>query len=195
MPEMKPILFNTDMVRAILANRKTVTRRVVKSADQQWRFDGLEVGPAMLKIRKNGEEYPVDMSGLWATFESDGYPEYPMVKASYQPGDILYVRETFCHIFGRYVYRADYGEVSEDTKALWKPSIHMPKKAARLFLRVTAVRVERLQDMTDEDAVAEGFASRTDFIAAFLKMYPECTEESWVWVIEFERISKEEATQ
>lgn len=152
----KPILFNTDMAPALLCGRKTVTRRVVKGADTRWNFDGMEIDPAMTKVSKSGEEYPVDMLGLWAVFESDGPIEYPMIRAPYQPGDILYVREAWLyyeqdHIIDgkKYAYKAD--ETSESDRIRkeygykWHPSIHMPKEAARIFLRVTNVRVERLQ--------------------------------------------------
>ena len=92
---MKPILFNTEMVKAILDGRKTVTRRVVKGAKPDWVLDHIGDHEAMTKVRADGEEYPVDVPGLWATFEQDGLPEYPMVKAPCQPGDILWVRETW----------------------------------------------------------------------------------------------------
>lgn len=149
----KPILFNTAMVRAILEGRKTVTRRVVKGQEAGWELVDVGGNAAMIKVRSNGEEYPVDVPGLWATFEWDGVPDFPMVKAPYEPGDILWVRETWAqpakHIFW---YKAD----STVQNILWHPSIHMPKEAARLFLRVTEVRVERLQDITEEGALAEG---------------------------------------
>lgn len=83
-------------------------------------------------------------------------------KAPYQRGDILYVRETWCKGLERYIYRADYSDTEKfyrDGKEIemkWHPSLHMPKDAARIFLRVTNVRVERLQDITVEDALAEG---------------------------------------
>ncbi len=67
----------------------------------------------------------------------------------------------------------------------------MPKEAARIFIRVTRLWVERVRDITEAQARAEGFSSRAKFLEAFLKMYPDCTEDSWVWAIEFERISKE----
>src|SRR5690606_29873473 len=85
--------------------------------------------------------------------------------APYQPGDILYVRETFSiDKEGNYVYRTNYGTTEDDsfppTMFKWKPSIHMPKEAARIFLRVTNVRVERLQDLLAIDVQKEGFEER-----------------------------------
>lgn len=145
----KPILFNTDMVRALLANRKTVTRRVVKPLERE-----LILQDPALKHRQLPENGNV-------------------VRLPYAPGDILYVRETWCWCYcwdcgmdtedgcadetaekfynsekgewGCYGYRASFvpNEVPFDG---WHPSIHMPREAARIFLRVTAVRVERLQD-------------------------------------------------
>ncbi len=174
---MKPILFNTDMVYAILDGRKSVTRRPVK--------------------------FRPGWNPKWTGYEPDGPVLYgsnniPAAKATYRPGDILYVKETWNCLpipeplrgtSKTYWYKAD--ECNPDDK--WRPSIHMPKEAARLFLRVTGVWVERVRDITEAQARAEGFSSRAEFLGAFLKMYPGCTEDSWVWVIEFERISKEEA--
>ena len=144
----KPILFNTPMVQAILDGRKTATRRVIK--------------------------YP-----------PCGYFEFepPKVKAPYRIGDILYVRETW-NIADldiedntiTFVYKANEKEIEQGARAVsvsdeiydkydrtmaennpdWRPSIHMPKEAARIFLRVTDVRVERLQDITAQDLKQEG---------------------------------------
>ena len=197
MTNIKPMLFNTEMVRAIQNDRKTVTRRVVpdRILDNYYAYDEYcnYVIPHDIPVKRQYEK------------------EFFLRAAPYQPGDILYVRETFmrfdcsdCMVNaeigtfcprhpdengGCFVYRAsDYVEAP-----IWRPSIHMPKEAARIFLRVTDVRVERLQDITEEEAHAEGFSSRSEFIDTFLKMYPDCTLESWLWVIEFEKISKEEA--
>lgn len=148
----KPILFNTPMVRAVLDGRKTVTRRVIKpQPDTQL------------------------SSILGGAVDTNAIP----CKCPCYPGDILWVRETWQYAYniddctdqcvegtGRYLYYADgdmpfshwidpnTGEHKE--RMPWRPSIHMPKEAARIFLRVTDVRVERLQDITDEQAKAEG---------------------------------------
>lgn len=207
---MKPILFNTDMVRAILEGRKTVTRRVVKfkpGQNPQW----------------NG--YIPDGQVLY------GSNNIPASKSPYQPGDILYVRETWTRsMAGTYLYKATDTPIILDR---WRPSIHMPKEAARLFLRVTDVRAERLQAITIEDIQKEGLmrenvrssgctcAWATDgcmdepcsnrdsyewlcWATPFQRLWDSTVKATdrdqygwsanpWVWVIEFERVSKEAA--
>ena len=152
---IKPIIFNTDMVRAILEGRKTVTRRIIKP--QPLFYTGRNYVFADETCPKKWEDCD-DFVGKCAP---------------YQVGDILYVRETWGDYRectedsgGVYVlYRADYpdgakqvthpdGIVYELPK--WHPSIHMPKEAARIWLRVTDVRVERLHGMNDEEAEKEG---------------------------------------
>lgn len=169
-----PILFNSEMVRAILDGRKKVTRRLVKKS-QCTLLDKKE--PSELKAQD-----------LFAPF--DGMTEAELIESiyrePYKPGDILYVRETWafmpcigcdgdyiregglspCYDFqaveyddgdsisdGCFVYRAD---CKTPERIVWRPSIHMPKQAARIWLRVKDVRVERLQDIDDEGAKAEG---------------------------------------
>ena len=205
---MKPILFNTEMVRAILEGRKTVTRRVVKP---QPAGDGS--APEPLKTRP----------GYWNSWGDDNVYRQP-----YQPGDILWVRETWSPVNvrpKRYIYKADVARRIGEGVGLplcWHPSIHMPKEAARIFLRVTGVRVERLQEITEDGAKAEGAeksypytdpeTGKTVFVldekgtycSGFSQVWDRtikqkdrlsCCWEStpWVWVIDFERISKEEA--
>ena len=142
MSRVLPILFNTEMVRAILDGRKTVTRRLVK--------------------------HDVD-----AILNSPYHKEHPEVEdkqiisklcmSPYQPGDILYVRETWGEGYeeGTYIYRADdklagLPTFKESSKLIYHPSIHMPKEAARIWLKVTDVRVERLQEITSEQIGREG---------------------------------------
>lgn len=101
---------------------------------------------------------------------------------------------------GYYLYRADYpdnaktydfdGHICDLPR--WRPSIHMPREAARIFLRVTKVYPQQLKDVMETDASAEGFNSRAEFVSAILGMHPGCTEESWFWVNEFERREKPE---
>ena len=141
---MKPIIFSTPMVQAILDGKKTQTRRVIKidDAPENWKIS--IAGTSIVRT----EPYDVKLP-------------------RYAAGDILWVRETWADVFGKYEYRADYSE-SENTYrvkrygttiAKWRPSIHMPREAARIFLRVTNVRVERLLDISEADAIAEGIES------------------------------------
>lgn len=209
---IKPILFNTEMVRAILGGRKTCTRRVIKP---QW-----EECPTCKYVHN---EYIYDKLAENVYCARCGYPLEPERRSPYQPQDILYVRETWerfecwnCEgdergncpkepkksvldkTCGCYMYRAT-DEISGDAK--WHPSIHMPKEAARIWLKVTDVRVERLQDMTDDDAEAEGCFDYTSTALGFPDVWDSTIKKSdldsygwdanpWVWVIEFERCEK-----
>ena len=179
---MKPILFNTDMVRAILEGRKTVTRRVAK--------------PQPRAIYHNGKIY--DDDELYVVAENQN-GKFEQVVLPYRPSDILYVRETWNKAPFRYdefIYKAD-GCYGPDMP--WHPSIHMPREAARIFLRVTDVRVERLQEINDDGVVSEGM----EIGAPFDDLWDSTIKKAdrtlygweanpWVWVIEFERISKED---
>lgn len=191
---IKPILFNTEMVRAILDGRKTCTRRIAKDGipdDAMWGYTAF-----------TPKGY-ISCRGVYA----DGYGE-GFFKLPYQPGDILYVRETWGHPISlnsdkQYVFRADKIAESgfKNDSHIWHPSIHMPKKAARIWLNVTNVRVERLQDMTDDDAEAEGCFDYTSTALGFPDVWDSTIKKSnldsygwdanpWVWVIEFERCEK-----
>lgn len=201
---MKPILFNTQMVKAILEGRKTVTRRVMKPQPY---------GPLYRKSL-------FDLPGFFVTHGGSVYIP------PYQPGDILYVRESwqFFPCFdclksmcdttpltyedsdsvteGCWIYKADYIE-SDYKRVCWHPSIHMPKKAARIFLRVKDVRVERLQDITEAGKTAEGMHAGWQHYN-FYELWESTIKPAdratygweanpWVWVIEFEQISRKEA--
>lgn len=213
---IKPILFNNEMVRAILDGRKSCTRRLVKF------FSG---------------ENP-----RWTGYIKDGLMLYngknePCIrKAPYHTDDILYVRETWSEAYeeGTYIYRADdkladLPTFKESSKLIYRPSIHMPKEAARIWLKVTDVRVERLQEMKPVDAIKEGaYSDCWDCLNTYGESGSQCcygTEEQcsqcdevmmeweklwnstikksdlnrygwdanpWVWVIEFERCEKPE---
>lgn len=183
---MKPILFNTDMVRPILDDQKTVTRRVVQMPDTI-------TAETVDRVRmKNGlAHFSWSLGEAFAGFD---------VKPTYRPGDILYVRETWAawsRTMGTHpalYYKAD-GDAPDGIK--WHPSIHMPREAARIFLRVTDVRVERLQDIDDDGVVAEG----NEIGAPFDELWDTTIKPKdlalygwdanpWVWVIEFERCEK-----
>lgn len=218
----KPILFNTGMVKAILGGEKTVTRRVAKKIPKETHMLDDNDNESIL-CRWGG--YMPDVPGF-----KDGYT---IVKLPYQPGNILYVRETWQYAYdiddstdqiiegtGRYYYCADADMpfshwVNADggykDRMPWKPSIHMPKKAARIFLKVTDVRVERLQDITYEQVIAEGVKSKNGkkiaigrtAIDRFKKIWDSNIKKQdidtygwnanpWVWVIEFERMEIEQ---
>lgn len=191
---IKPILFNTEMVRAILDGRKTCTRRVAKNVpDHTHRIE---------PVYENGRfQFDCFYSSYVAALDADADFCMPCLPP-YQQGDILYVRETWCKgSWGtekeRYYYKAD----DNDFHCVWHPSIHMPKEAARIWLKVTDVRVERLQDMTDDDAEAEGCFDYTSTALGFPDVWDSTIKKSnldryswqanpWVWVIEFERCEK-----
>lgn len=191
---IKPILFNGEMVRAILDGRKTCTRRNLKGG---------------IPFDEKSEYWNVLKKGEWS---GPICSEYFIKQGSpYKPGDILYVRETWCglpvneagHFRGHpiYYYRADGDLRPEGWRGAWHPSIHMPKEAARIWLRVTNVRVERLQDITDNEAEAEGFTDYTSTALGFAYTWDHTIKKSdfdrygwaanpWVWVIQFERCEK-----
>ncbi len=194
----KPILFNTEMVKAILEGRKTVTRRVLKPKLKDGEY-GCHIWFNKTLNRHIVEKYDED--------ESDFTPTR-YVNQPYEVGDILYVRETFDEYTGGYCYKADW----QGTPCTWKPSIHMPKEAARLFLKVTNVRVEKLQDITEDGIVSEGVEPRLTVkdrysydIAKvrFSELWnstinkQDLDEYGWeanpyVWVIEFEKVNVDE---
>lgn len=195
----RPILFSAPMVRALLADTKTQTRRVVK--EPSWAL------PGSLHL----------FNGLpWADDPLRGNRD---VACPYgQPGDRLWVREAFMHEPADYcweasvsipcrpastVYRADFHE-SQPGEG-WKPSIHMPRSLSRILLEITAVRVERLQDISEADAQAEGCDPRqveeddTVLEGQWREGYRSLWEQingpgswdanPWVWVVEFKQVT------
>lgn len=197
------------MVRAILDGRKSCTRRIVKP--QQL------VGLLPDKC-KNGvpEEFLKEKKLMFKPYcnMTDIELINTAYKAPYQRGDILYVRETWCKGLERYIYRADYSDTEKfyrDGKEIemkWHPSLHMPKDAARIFLRVTNVRVERLQEITTNQIEQEGVETEYPHVLngeekkyAFQNLWNSTIKKSdldrygwdanpYVWVIEFERCEK-----
>lgn len=193
---IKPILFNTEMVEAILEGQKTQTRRTVKQP------------PIVGDIMRDEKGW----------YYEDGTRNGHSLIPQFSTGDILWVRETWgklteCDVFPpyepheeRFIYRADRGD-PDHFQAKWHPSIHMPKEAARIFLRVKDVRVERLQDMDEDAAIAEGIADSPAGTDSPLLRFTELQDKTirredlrefgyhanpWVWVIEFERCEKPE---
>ena len=197
---MKPILFNTAMVRAILDGRKTVTRRVFNP-----KYKDDEGGFQILR-HKDGSFLRVEK--LVAECDSSVFPDGTerYVRPPFEAGDILYVRETWSEMPYGYVYRADDEEpVGWDHEDRWFPSIHMPKEAARLFLQVKNVDIQRLNDMQEEDAIAEGFpdlgVDADSPLERFSTLWDKTIKRDqlsklgwwanpFVWVIEFERCEK-----
>ena len=140
MTTFKPILFSTAMVQALLEGKKTQTRRIVKLPV----IENANWGGGAYIEHKSGERTALDYHGN--------------LPSKYKRGDILWVRETFGIDFlstagNKYCYKSAGDKKPVDG---WKPSIFMPKEACRILLEVTKVRVERLQDISEADAKAEG---------------------------------------
>lgn len=194
----KPILFSTEMVRAILDGRKTMTRRIAKdSMVQSIPWDEINYSMNTTPHKHNNGKFYIELQQ-----EVDNTRHYE-IKPPYQPSDILWVRETWWEYGGGYHYAADYSlcgkQLSNGVKL--RPSIHMPRTAARLFIRVKNIRVERVQDIIWEDARREGLdVAEFDLTArdAFAELWNTTIKKQsldcyrwdsnpWVWVIEFER--------
>lgn len=197
---IKPILFNTEMVRAILDGLKTCTRRICKDANEY-------TVPDMDFYNADRRTYAVHNFADKKQMEQLSTAErtYPIC-----PGDILYVREAWKKAPNGYYYYEDWqrNDIADVTK--WKPSIHMPKEAARIWLKVTDVRVERLQEITIDGIRNEGLSSMAvhagDMEIAMEEWKnlwnstikkPDINHygwdaNPWVWVIEFERCEKPE---
>jgi len=191
--KIRPILFSTEMVKAILEGRKTQTRRLAK---YQKAYDIFHDGKKEVEAVKTKEN---------------------MLACKYKIDDILWVRETWQKSLNpnEFVYKADTDNpIYLDSNFKWKPSIFMPYAACRIFLKVTNIRVEKLQDISEKDAIKEGVETKqiegikfykdygyNNFIHHYAKYsfatlwYEINGKESWeqnpyVWVIEFERCSK-----
>ena len=223
---IKPILFNTEMVRAILEGRKSCTRRINKDANEY-------TVPDMDFYNADRRTYAVHN---YSDKEHKNKLSIAERTCPICPGDVLYIRETWTEECGKYYYRADYdsdyldpcetlsggypascrnhpgcdGCMATSTRIHWHPSIHMPKEAARIWLRVTDVRVERLQEITAESALTEGAdkyihangtLNEDQTITSFIGIWNSTIKESdldrygwdanpYVWVISFERCAK-----
>lgn len=151
--KQRPIIFSTPMVQAILDGRKTMTRRILSIQppdNRPWRLIRL--------IDSTSKDDTKNIGKLqWGIFSSATHVserDMQYFKNPYgEPDDVLWVRETWSKINGHYEYKALYNTAVSFN---WKPSIHMPRAAARLFLQITDVRVERLHDISDSDIQAEG---------------------------------------
>jgi len=178
---IKPILFNTEMVRAILDGRKSCTRRINKDANDY-------VVPDMDFYDSDKRTYAVHN---YSDKEHTDKLSTAERTCPICPGDILYVRETWCalpvneagHMRGHcvYYYRADGELRPEGWRGTWHPSIHMPKEAARIWLKVRDVGVERLKDMTNNDALKEGAEGvRCDHAGLGAYGCTDCMNTGWL---------------
>lgn len=217
---MKPILFNTAMVQAILEGRKTTTRRIVKDIDNNYTYLGSDKQKTTVSFSRKTTGLPL------------------IIKIPYKVGDILYVRETWIiqsmknfEKNVKFLYKARPTKLNEvhvsnkryeemlkfECKNGWQPNLFMPKEAARIFLKVKDVRVERLQDMKFSDLRKEGItpdkeyeefknAVEANLEVKFATLWDSTVNKKdidqygfianpWVWVIEFERIEKSEVEQ
>lgn len=206
---LKPILFNTEMVQALLAGKKTQTRRIVKK-----KYNNTDLvmftnkyGTRLVE-RQNDVPPPVKHPDGSTTRQLTAICE---LTPPFKYGDILWVRETFDDVAlgNPWYYKADGDLRPECWKGeRWRPSIHMPKEAARIFLRVKSVRAERLQDMDEEAAIAEGIDDSPAGTDSPLQRFSELWDKTvrrdqlrefgfhanpWVWVIEFEQCDELEA--
>ena len=194
------MIFNAEMVRAILDGRKTQTRRPIKW--KQTRFT--EIGE-----REDGSKWPWSED---AEHACDFWHPCPFGAV----GDRIWVRETWNKYGGLLTYRADHDWIDDMRKetvctAKWVPSIHMPRWASRILLEITNVRVERLNAISEEDARAEGIIDggclncgepepcgcanpEPDATDAFAYLWQSIygqeswNADPWVWVIEFKRV-------
>ncbi|WP_312996440.1 hypothetical protein [Leclercia sp.] len=197
------MIFNAEMVRAILDGRKTQTRRLLKDA----------TGPSLsVDI---AEDSPGVAELSWLYGDGPGHEVNERIKLIHcpygKPGDRIWVRETFGDCGVRLVYRADTDDGAKCKVKRWTPSIHMPRWASRILLEITDVRVERLNDISEEDARAEGIVDggclncgepepcgcvnpEPDATDAFAYLWQSIYGQEnwnanpWVWVIEFKRI-------
>jgi hypothetical protein len=132
----KPILFSTPMVQAILRGEKTQTRRIIKIEE--------------------GEKIEFDNSEFRKCFLIVGNGYIKALKCKYKVGDILWVRETFCPVTIGYAYKADGVYIENHPAWVWKPSIFMPKDACRIFLKLKSIRIEKLNNISESNAINEG---------------------------------------
>lgn len=202
MKKFHPILFSTPMVQAILEGKKTMTRRTVKDV----KYTINQSGTFNWELRKGGSfvaggpnANKEDLNDSF--FGLVGYCPFGKV------GDVLWVRETTCQESVtdeapfKIIYKADVGENYPMGSSKWKPSIFMPKEACRIFLEIADIKIERLHDISEEDAKAEG-VSIAECCHAYYHGFSILWQKingvrSWeanpfVWVISFKQIDKPE---
>lgn len=224
----RPIIFSGPMVRAILSGAKTQTRRAIRY------FDGKAYATAPARARwqppRNLEGDPRSWRDKWFAYDTAGgasaFPIYGLRCPYGIAGDRLWVRETWAHSAAdrrrAMIYRADEGTarmaLQEPEFGHWRPAIHMPRKACRTLLEIMAVRIERLREVTEQDALAEGVKQLgghhlfkdylqstgseerylcTNACASYYTLWDLINGDKrgfsweanpWVWVVEFARI-------
>jgi hypothetical protein len=208
----RPILFNAPMVRAIPTGAKTQTRRVVKARSDKDMGPRCVLQPHEIAGEVNGGNYrncpygePGDRLWVRETWYCD---DYRVQRGPYLKPDDMDVAEAQCD--GTLVYRASSGDHPyEAEQPIWRPSIHMPRWASRITLEVTDVRVERLQDISEADAQAEGVEPYRlpchpgreslrhvdGFVLLWNSLNPLANwcSNPWVWVVSFQRVGLCEA--
>ncbi|MDR6946401.1 hypothetical protein J2Y39_000981 [Pseudomonas sp. 2957] len=200
MTKQRPISFSAPMVRAILDGRKTVTRRPVKGSALKWLE---EFVPEFVALSAN-ELCPFGQIGERLWVRETWYCDHnEVMRGPYLKPDDLDVSEA--RDDGTLVYAADGLAPYEQEQPTWKPSVHMPRWACRILLEITDVRVERLQDISEEQAKAEGLrawrmtgdggysddgeSARDQFIDLWRSTGGNWDANPWVWVIEFKRVT------
>lgn len=194
----RPILFSNDMVKAILVMLKTMTRRtkgleVINQNPDDWQFEWADF--CLDKPWRFTQKSSINDQSL-----KDRSFHQEAIKCPYgKTGDVLWVRETWARVpFSAYNQSIDVSQLPIDPEGWevavfkagwdrsaprWKPSIHMPKVAARIWLEITDIRVERLQDISDVDAASEGIDRKTEKkkagMCTFYKDY--CNRNDWYW--------------
>ena len=207
----RPILFSTPMITAIIDGHKTQTRRLIKPQPSHFlRGASLQIDPDLRKHKgvpmKLTHKKPTRNGNVW---EGDYGDRFEPIKCRYD-ADQLWVRETWGHEYGGgFLYRASHSHMKPDGN--WKPSIHMPRIASRINLEVESIHVERLQDITREDAISEGVYysqaldgyvtdedgrnyHHSDPVVSFCKLWISINgAESWdanpyIWVVQFKKV-------
>jgi hypothetical protein len=189
----RPILFNGDMVRAILAGKKSQTRRPMKQAPRLASCEDIAWQPHWCPYGVPGDELWVREAfgdaGPWAGLGSADPPEYVAYRAD---GACRYFGDV--HVEGGKRVRATYWDfnaidpVTKRPLMRWIPSIHMPRWASRITLKITNVRVQQLMDASEADIIAEGFTDPTGYQCALMRAYGDGITyvNPWVWAITFE---------
>lgn len=181
--EVRPIIFSAPMVCAILECRKTQTRRIVKPQPK------LHKDVKMLRYGPGPLLWPITSNGFQC---GAPIPKFPYG----QPGARLWVRETWGPCEGGFCYRASESKNAKPDDGRWRPSIHMPRDASRITLEIKNVRIERLCEITNSDAEAEGVDMDNNHTPRFkfcclwdsINGRGSYDKNPWVWVIEFRKI-------